>query len=324
MYNESLSEVKRSRNCSVYERGTLTVMKKFFSAILSDTLRKLKEEDGFIFFLLLILFLMGVFSFSGYKAYTIVHNYNVAEKEYDDLANTYAVSVEDEVPADVQEGSSEEAAESSSSSFHAHNQLVRGRILKIDFDALQAENEQVIGWLLLDGAGINYPVLKGEDNDYYLHHTFSGEYNSSGSVFMDFENNPDFSDYNTFIYGHNMKNGSMFGSMQKYFTGKDCEGEQYFYIFLPNGHRATYQVYSCYVTHSTSDTYRLFYTEEDYHAYMEMIAKKSIRQTELDPGKEILPIVTLSTCSGAAGGTQRFVVHGLLVDDVDLSGWFDR
>ena len=57
---------------------------------------------------------------------------------------------------------------------------------------------------------------------------------------------------------------------------------------------------------------------------MEMIAKKSIRQTELDPGKEILPIVTLSTCSGAAGGTQRFVVHGLLVDDVDLSGWFDR
>lgn len=300
------------------------MIRKFFRSILSDASRKLREEDGFIFFLLLILFLMGVFSFSGYKAYSIVHNYHVAEKEYENLADSFTVSIDESAPAQDSQGESAGGASSSSSStVHADNQLVRGRILKIDFEKLQAENEEVIGWLLLDGAGINYPILKGEDNDYYLHHTFSGEYNSSGSIFMDFENKPDFSDYNTFVYGHNMKNGSMFGSMQEYFTGKDCEGEQYFYIFLPNGHRATYQVYSCYQTHSTSDTYRLFYTEEDYHNYMDLIAKKSIRKTELDPGKEILPIVTLSTCSGAAGGTQRFVVHGLLVEDVDLSGWFD-
>ena len=77
-------------------------------------------------------------------------------------------------------------------------------------------NPNVIGWIEIPGLSISYPVVQGTDNAYYLHHLFTGEYNSSGSIFADWHNQPDFADPNTIVYGHNMKNGSMFGTLSHY------------------------------------------------------------------------------------------------------------
>lgn len=77
--------------------------------------------------------------------------------------------------------------------------------LKIDFEGLQAVNPDVIAWIDIPGLSISYPVVQGTDNAYYLHHLFTGEYNSSGSIFADWHNQPDFADPNTIVYGHNMK-----------------------------------------------------------------------------------------------------------------------
>lgn len=281
--------------------------------------QKANSQGGFVLLLIIILILAGVFGYSGYQVFTILHGYNVAEKEYDSLADNFT-QLTDTFASLGSRASAAGLQTAEITTETGEKKVITGPFLDVDFEALLRENDEVVGWLLLEGAGINYPILKGDDNDYFLHHTFSGEYNSSGSIFMDYENRPDFSDLNTFIYGHNMKNGSMFGSMRAYFQSEEAEGEQYFYIFEPNGHRRTYQVYSCYATTSESETYTLFDDPMFYPDYIDLISSQTVHTTDLKLEEdEILPIVTLSTCTGSAGGIYRFVVHGLLIEDVDIS-----
>lgn len=92
----------------------------------------------------------------------------------------------------------------------------QSRYLEIDFAGLKAVNPDVIAWIQILALDISYPVVQGKDNAYYLHHLFSGESNINGSIFVDCHNQPDFTDQNTIVYGHNMKNGSMFGTLDKY------------------------------------------------------------------------------------------------------------
>ena len=86
----------------------------------------------------------------------------------------------------------------------------------VDFDGLQAINEDIIAWLRVGALDLSYPVTQAEDNDYYLHRTFRREDNFAGCIFLDYLNEPDFSDQNSIIYGHNMKNGSMFGTLSHF------------------------------------------------------------------------------------------------------------
>ena len=87
---------------------------------------------------------------------------------------------------------------------------------KIDFAKLKSINSDIVGWLKMEDTVIDYPVVKGEDNDYYLNHLYTGEWNSLGTLFVDFRNKPLFIDRNTAIYGHSMLNGSMFFILEKY------------------------------------------------------------------------------------------------------------
>jgi len=86
----------------------------------------------------------------------------------------------------------------------------------IDFKKLKEINPDIVGWISLDGTVIDYPVVKGEDNDYYLHHLYTGEYNNLGTLFLDFRNKDPFEDRLTTIYGHSMLNGSMFFILERY------------------------------------------------------------------------------------------------------------
>ena len=83
----------------------------------------------------------------------------------------------------------------------------------INLEALRQVNPDVIGWVMIPDTKINYPILQGTDNDYYLGHTWQGVKNSVGSIFMEYRNTPDFTDYNTILYGHNMNDGSMFANL---------------------------------------------------------------------------------------------------------------
>ena len=147
--------------------------------------------------------------------------------------------------------------------------------------------------------------------------TYEKNYNFAGTIFIDYENSGDFNDCNTLVYGHNMKNGSMFGQLKKF--SKDPETykkSKYFWIFTPEKDYR-YEIISAYVTAVNSDTYTLFKGPgKEFQDYLDKMPTLSEIQTT--PGTLTIQdkIVTLSTCTG--NESTRYVVQGKRVDTLDV------
>ena len=192
--------------------------------------------------------------------------------------------------------------------------------IEVDFDKLKSVNEDVVGWIYVDALpDISYPIVKGKDNQTYLHQTYEKNYNFAGTIFVDYENSGDFSDCNTLVYGHNMKNGSMFGHLKKFREDdKLYKQDKYFWILTPE-RNYRYEIITAYTTSVNSDTYTLFKGPgEEFEKYLETIKGYSEIQTD-DTDLTIKDkIVTLSTCTG--NESTRFVVQGKRVDAEDADG----
>jgi len=240
-----------------------------------------------------------IFVFSAYKLISIYSEYHKGDKEYDSI-------VEDAI--EVQEPQEEEAVKGEEKPrVHAS--------LKVDFEKLKKVNKDVVAWIQFDEPErISYPIVKGEDNDKYLTTTYEGKKNSSGAIFMDANNSGEFADRNTFIYGHNMKNGSMFGQLRKFKTKDYYEQNPYFYIYTPDGKEVKYQIFAVCIVEDTSRSYTRFYnSDEEYVDYLKYL--KSIAR--YDTGVEVnaeSKIVSLSTCTNVSE-TQRLLVHGVKIGE---------
>ena len=175
-----------------------------------------------------------------------------------------------------------------------------------DFDYLRSVNSQVIGWIQIPGTKINYPIVQGTDNDYYLNHTFSGEENSCGAIFMDAGIDEQFSDKNPIIHGHNLKSGAMFSRLNRYSRRAFWDANRYIYITTPDG-LYIYEVFSAYEIPPGVDIYFFGFGEnQEFQDYLDRVTSYSI----YDAGIEVTSaddIVTLSTCANDT--TKRFVVH---------------
>ena len=188
-----------------------------------------------------------------------------------------------------------------------------GNEFKVDFDKLLEINPDTIGWIRFDPepSVINYPIVQGENNDLYLHKTFSDSENTLGAIFLNVDNDHSFSDRNSIIYGHRMKDGSMFRHLQDYEKKEFWEKNQYFYIYTPDGRTLKYHIYSVGVVEDTSDTYLTqFASDEEYEKFLDMTKSVSSYDTGVDVGIKDR-IVTLSTCTSASD-EHRFVVRGVL------------
>lgn len=184
--------------------------------------------------------------------------------------------------------------------------------LQIDFDGLRKVNPDVIAWIDIPGAGISYPVLQGEDNSYYLTHLASGQFGISGSIFMDYHNRQDFSDQNTIIYGHNMKDDSMFGKLNDYHDRNIYEENPFFYIYVP-GRVMKYQIFSCYAGSVSSEAYIYSFPKiSDFMDFTEAIISSADYETGVTVGENDR-VVTLSTCV-SSGRNYRYLVHGKLTE----------
>ena len=161
------------------------------------------KRIGRVLFAALVILLLTVFLYSAWNIYSIWHEYKKAERHYDSLSETVvAASVPrpSASPAVVAPPEKEEAPAPRWSEFSP---------VSVDFDELTALCADMVGWLYLPDTVINYPVVQGTDNDYYLNRFYDGKPNVGGTLFVDYVCPGDFSGANTIIYGHNMKNGSM-------------------------------------------------------------------------------------------------------------------
>ena len=225
-----------------------------------------------------------VFIFSLYQLITMLIPYYSGGEEYDKIKNI-AITADEE-----------------------------GKGFTVDFDALLKENEDTVAWIRFDEpAVINYPVVKSADNNEYLTKTFTANDNKLGAIFVDMRNSNDFSDKNTFIYGHHLNvGGEMFSELLKYENESFCKKHPNFYIYTPDGKVRTYKAFSAGVVKDTADNYKLDYaTDADYEAYLKLCEESSnykVEDVELTAQSQI---VSLSTCTNVRDD-ERFLVQGVL------------
>ncbi len=186
----------------------------------------------------------------------------------------------------------------------------------IDFAGMQAVNEDVIGWIQIYGTPVDYPVLDADDNEYYLNRTYDRQWSSYGSIFIEPRNNPDLSERHLVIYGHNMVNEAMFGSLLEYKKQEYFDAHDTIRLCLPD-RDVEYKIFSAYTAHVDSPTYYMEFTNLSKQKEMiDYMKAESLIQSNLTP-KEDDQILTLSTCTPTGAKYYRFVVNAVLVDDGD-------
>lgn len=230
------------------------------------------------------------------QAARIQYEYKQGEAEYSELANLLVSPLERNdvyiVTKHVEaEGEGERAP------------------VDVNFDLLREMNVGVVGWLYSEGTPINYPVVQSSDNAYYLNHLYDDQTNSSGAIFMDALNSPNLTDANTVIYGHNMKNGSMFKSLQYYDSLYYYNQHPVMYYFTPE-HSYKIDVFAGYITPSNSEAYTIcFDSAATYQGYLDRIRINSdINTSDRVQVTTDDNIITLVTCSYSS--SLRYVVQG--------------
>lgn len=241
-----------------------------------------------------------------------------AKAEYQEAISTYEAieeMAEIEYPEDMDIAESDEQE---NDELVPEKKKPTFRNLNVNFEALEEINPDVCGWLYIPIIKVSYPVVHSDDNSYYLKYTYDGLRNGSGSIFIDKDNNNDMKDPNTFIYGHNMKNDTMFGMLKELLTHKEWVYGNPAVYYYTKDHAYKYEIFAGYNTTAGSFAYYLSKDNEQLHNYIDkvMTANQFEKYLEKDL-KDVENIITLSTCSGV-NSNARTVIHASLVDDYEI------
>ncbi len=265
---------------------------------------------------LVLVIALAVFCCSAWQLASIFLEYRQGTEEYDELEELVfaelpsAPSVrmkQTEQKADTAVSESDAALESQT----AEAESQQTQMSYVDFATLKAMNSDAVAWITMYGTNINYPVVQGTDNDYYLHHTFTGNENAAGAIFIDASMEEGMESKNVIVYGHNMKNGSMFGTLSYYKNEQMVKNYPAFLVYTESG-VYEYAIFSAFMTTAGSDTYVYgFGSEESFMSYIDKMKQRSWYDTGVEVTAEDT-IMTLSTCSG--GEDERFVVQAKRVE----------
>ncbi len=188
-----------------------------------------------------------------------------------------------------------------------------------DFAALKQQNPDIVGWISIPGTAIDYPVLRStpeEGEDFYIDHDVNKVPKKAGAIYMQQLNSGDFSDPNTVLYGHYMKNGTMFADLHQFRKEKVFNEYDKIYIYTP-GHILTYRLYSAFVYDDRLILNAFdFGNPSDYARFIEQTLHPTAMNRQVRDGVNVTTddrIITLSTCTGVS--TQRYLVMGVLIDD---------
>lgn len=190
-------------------------------------------------------------------------------------------------------------------------------LAQVDLAALQAVNGEVRGWICIPDTELSYPLMLGTDNQYYLNHTWQGNRNGVGAVFLDYRASADLTDFYTLIYGHRMNNTSMFGSIAQYKNEDYWQAHPSVYIICEDGVKR-YDIFSAFETDVYSDVYRRsFPTVEDRETFFAWCLEQSAIDTGVVPAAD-RNIITLSTCTNI-NRDHRWVVLAALSDSMEIT-----
>ena len=301
----------KEQNSYTTEQTEKTVTKKP-----SKKTSKKKKKNSWIWNVALLVAVV-VFAVSLWQLSSILMGYHQVDSEYESIAGEMeqqTVPVPTQTQAQIQYNESQETASPGQATMEVEidtedvvEETEEPFVLYVpDFAYLKSINNDVIGWIQIPGTKINYPIVQGSDNEYYLTHTVNGEENSGGAIFMDAAIQNGFEDKNAIIYGHNLKSGAMFSRLNRYARKSFWDANRYIYITTPFGVNV-YEVFSAYQTTADADIYYYGFSEDQYYQdYLNRITSYSIFNAGVSVGVDDT-IITLSTCANDT--TQRFIVH---------------
>lgn len=256
--------------------------------------------------ILVIIFMIGI---NYYKNYVDEQHYLGIENNLKEIIKVNQKKTEEENPLDVIEPGDEDFTTTTTTTTTVYDIQYE----KV-FSTLQEINKDTIGWLTVNNTRIDYPVVQAKDNDYYLRRDYYQNKNRHGWIFMDYRNNPDELNENTIIYGHNLANQTMFGTLRyalnSYWYKKSANQ---IITFNTPKENMKFQIFSIYTIPTTNDYLDItFPTTDAYQSYIDLVKGRSIYDfnIEVTTGDKIL---TLSTC--ANGNDKRLVIHAKLIKE---------
>lgn len=256
--------------------------------------------------ILVIIFMIGI---NYYKNYVDEQHYLGIENNLKEIIKVNQKKTEEENPLDVIEPGDEDLTTTTTTT----NTVYDIQYEKV-FSTLQEINKDTVGWLTVNNTRIDYPVVQAKDNDYYLRRDYYQNKNRHGWIFMDYRNNPDELNENTIIYGHNLANQTMFGTLRyalnSYWYKKSAN--QIITFNTPN-ENMKFQIFSIYTIPTTNDYLDItFPTTDAYQAYIDLVKGRSIYDFNIEVATDD-KILTLSTC--ANGNDKRLVIHAKLIKE---------
>ena len=287
----------------------------------------MKRIGGFLRILVPALFLAAGIGYARH----VHEGYARGQREYKELDNEYIFSVDSDYGRDERDPKESEIHGSYRTDIDETDDMEKEDVMQekriwkplitplpedaperfsVNWKELLAKNEDVAAWIRIPAIEISYPVLQAEDNDYYLHRDINREYLFAGSVFLDAANNASFLNYNTIIYGHNMRDGSMFAKLKEFLNKETFLKCRYFWIMTPEAD-LLYEIFSIHYAVSGSDTFTIRFQGFDaYESWLNDMAGMSVIEPAAVPETQDR-IVTLSTCT--EDSSRRMTVQGKLI-----------
>ena len=253
-----------------------------------------KQNDAVAFLFIVVAFLFGV------NMYIIFYDGN------NDVAHVSSSVINDR-KVDTKKSELDETE------LNLYRRYGKLNINDISISELRKDNENIAVWLTVDGTNINYPIVKGTDNSFYLNHDINGDLKMSGWTFMDYHNSTDMSDDNTIFYGHNLTNKTAFGSLINVFSEDWYNTSNHYIVVLSEEGKHIYEVFSVYTI--DPELYYLqtnFEKDEDFERFANTLKSRSKYDYGVEISKED-KIITLSTCTD--DNKNRNVVHAKLIKE---------
>ena len=255
-----------------------------------------------VIYWILMLFFSGVMVFSGWKIVTTLGSYQEGRESYSQLEQY--VHTPENVETQAVEQGTEPGAEVDTTIWP-----------QVDFEALAQVNPDIVGWIVIEGTNINYPIVQGSDNSYYLRHLFDGSYNSAGCIFLDAACSENFSDHHSIIYGHHMKNKTMFAGLVDYKDQAFYEEHPVALLLTPEGNYKI-RFFSGYVASNKSNGWRKNFEGQELEKWISELGERScFTPSEIPPADA--RIITLSTCTYEFD-SAKFLLHGYILQSPEV------
>ena len=266
-------------------------------------LKKIKNATKIFKYILLVMFII-LFIFSLYNIILwFKDNKNTSNIE-DSLKDINIETVQDNENTEIINEPTDE--------FDPYWDYIKIPLISVDFTELKKKNKNTVGWLFVNNTNINYPVVQGKNNSYYLSVSFDEKYSDAGWIFMDYRNKSDLSDRNTVIYGHSRKNMSLFGTLRNVVKKSwYTDNENYVVKFSTPTENTLWQVFSTY-TIEAEDYYikTSFKNDSEYEKWLSTVKNRSVFNYKTTVNKND-KILTLSSCYTSDG--IRVVLHAKLI-----------